>query len=136
MGPALRLARIALQAEGLVLRGRAGAALSGLGLGLVAGLFGLAALGFAHVAVMAALLETMPLWGAALLLGAIDLVAAAGFGLVAQASMRRRMRRAASVRNSAMQALGPALASSLASGQGVRMALGAGLLGLLMSRLR
>jgi len=141
MSAALQLARIALQAQGHVVRGRVDAALSGAAFGSAAAAFGLIGVMLLHAAALSALLEELRPWLAFLVVAGADLVLALILLMVARSVGNRRMRRAVAVRDTAMAAVGPVLSSGLAggsllSGSVLRMGLGAGLLGLLVSRLR
>jgi len=113
----LSLARIAAQAEGLVLRRHARRIVVQAVMGVIAVVFVVCALALAHLAGWLALVKVvMPVYAALIVLG-VDIVIAAIFGLLAMRSSPDRIEREAIlVRDQAKQqlAIAAATASTLA----------------------
>lgn len=109
----LRLARIAAQAEGLVLRRHARRIVVQAAMGAVAVVFVICALALAHFAGWLALVNVVaPVWAALIVLG-VDIVIALILGLMAMRSSPDRIEREAiQVRDQARQQLAIAAATA------------------------
>ncbi len=119
---ALRLARIAAEAEGLRLRQMASRRASQAALAAVAAVFLICALAVAHFAGWLALVKVVEPLYAALILFGIDLVIAIVLGVLARSSSPRRVEREAiQVRDQAKQQLALAAATAGAFAPAARL---------------